>query len=505
MINSNDTDQHFNQPTATLASKMRAVLFTSQQRINCLSLFLIGIMSIACSTSTTAQENAKKPPHVLILHTDQWRAQALGYAGDPNVKTPNIDRLAGESANLFNAVSGMPVCTPHRASLMTGQRPLTHGLFMNDVQLDTNAITLAEVFVGAGYQTGYIGKWHLDGRGRSSFIPPGGRRQGFQYWKALECTHDYNHSAYYAGNSPEKKFWDGYDAIAQAQDAQQYIREHAKDEEPFLLFLSWGTPHAPYQTAPQKYQDMYDPDALQLRPNVPPDMKAKVRKDLAGYYAHCSALDDMVGEILRTLDDAGIRDNTLLLFTSDHGDLLGSHRAYKKQRPYEESIRIPMLINHPTIKAGEYKALINSYDIMPTLLGLCDVKVPSTVEGNDYSSYLLGQKPLQDTTTMITCVQPFGQWNRFDHGGKEYRGLVTLRFTYVRDLEGPWLLFDNQEDPYQMNNLLNHPQYADLQARLDNLLLEKLQNNGDAFRPGMEYVRQWGYQVDEKQTVHYTW
>jgi arylsulfatase A-like enzyme len=110
-----------------------------------------------------------EPPNVLILHTDQWRAQAFGYAGDPNVKTPNIDRLSSESANISLAVAGMPVCTPHRASLMTGQFPLTHGLFMNDVQLDTNATTLAKVFADAGYATGYIGKWHLDGRGRSNF------------------------------------------------------------------------------------------------------------------------------------------------------------------------------------------------------------------------------------------------------------------------------------------------------------------------------------------------
>jgi len=427
----------------------------------------------------------------------------MGYQGDPNVKTPNIDKFARESANIVNAVSGMPVCTPHRASLLTGQRPLTHGLFMNDVQLDTAAVTIAEVLANEGYQTGYIGKWHLDGSGRSAFTPPGPRRQGFQYWKALECSHDYNNSAYYSGDSPEKKFWDGYDALAQAKDAQDYLKAHAKDEKPFFLFLSWATPHAPYQTAPKEYKDMYNPEDIMLRPNVPVEMQVKAKKSLAGYYAHCTALDNMLADVLKTLDETGIRENTVVMFTSDHGDLLGSHNAFKKQQPYEESIRIPMLIDHPGIKSGEYKALINSYDIMPTLLGLTGIDIPKSVEGYDFSKYLMSQSPLPDTVTMISCVQPFGQWNRLQHSGKEYRGLVSLRYTYTRDLNGPWQLFDNENDPYQMNNLVGNPSFSGLQNDIDALLTQKLKETGDEFLPGMEYVRQWGYPVDKRETVPY--
>ena len=121
-------------------------------------------------------------PNVLILLTDQWRAQATGYAGDPNISTPYLDSLAAKSVNFKNAVSGMPVCSPFRASLLTGQRPLTHGVFMNDVQLDTNAVTIAKVMAKKGYDTGYIGKWHLDGHGRLQNVSPGKRRQGFEFW-----------------------------------------------------------------------------------------------------------------------------------------------------------------------------------------------------------------------------------------------------------------------------------------------------------------------------------
>ncbi len=131
-----------------------------------------------------------KQPNIVFVFGDQWRAQATGYAGDPNVETPNLDALTGESVNFVNALAGCPVCSPYRASLLTGQFPLTHGVFVNDVCLSEESVSLADVYSAAGYDTAYIGKWHIDGHGRSSYIPPE-RRQGFDYWKVLECTHNY--------------------------------------------------------------------------------------------------------------------------------------------------------------------------------------------------------------------------------------------------------------------------------------------------------------------------
>ena len=271
-------------------------------------------------------------PNILLVIADQWRAQAFGFAGDPNVRTPHLDGLARESIRFVNAVAGVPVCCPTRASILTGQRPLTTGVFLNDVPLASDAITVAKVLRNIGYDTGYIGKWHLNGDGRSSFIPRE-RRQGFDYWKALECTHDYNHSYYYA-DGPEKLQWKGYDAIAQTQDAQQYLRDHAKSDKPFFLVLAWGPPHDPYDTAPDKYRAMYSPAKLALAPNVPEPTDETVRKRMAGYYAHCSALDDCLGELRATLKENGLEENTLLVFTADHGDLLGSHGGSHKQQPY---------------------------------------------------------------------------------------------------------------------------------------------------------------------------
>lgn len=128
----------------------------------------------------------EKKPDVVFVFGDQWRAQTFGYTGNTVVKTPHIDRLAEQSLNFTHAVSGCPVCSPARASLLTGQNPLTHGVFVNDVQLSNQAISIAEAFEQGGYDTAYIGKWHIDGRGRRNHIPPE-RRQGFDYWKVLEC------------------------------------------------------------------------------------------------------------------------------------------------------------------------------------------------------------------------------------------------------------------------------------------------------------------------------
>jgi arylsulfatase A-like enzyme len=436
-------------------------------------------------------------PNVVFVFGDQWRAQATGYSGNKEVRTPNLDKLASQSVNFTNAVSGCPVCSPYRASLMTGQYWLTHGIFYNDRPLDPNATTMGKVYRRAGYKTAYIGKWHIDGHGRLSFIPEE-RRQGFEFWRVCECTHNYNHSLYY-GDTPQKHYWAGYDAIAQTGVARTYIRQQAQSKTPFVLFLSWGPPHAPYQTAPKKYRQLYpDPSAIPLRPNVPDSMRQRAHRDIAGYYAHIAALDDCIGELTQTLKDCGIEENTIFVFTSDHGDMLYSQGMTKKQKPWEESARIPFLIRYPAVlgKAGRTIDMpINTPDIMPTLLGLSGLAVPETVEGQDFSGVIRGTQPPDNDAALIMCPVPFHQWN-YKHGGREYRGVRTRRYTYVRDLKGPWLLYDNQTDPYQLTNLCDNPQYAQVQQKLEAMLSEKLKKTNDKFLPGPAYMAKWHYHWD---------
>ena len=443
-----------------------------------------------------------KRPNVVLVFGDQWRAQATGYAGDPNVKTPRLDRLAEESVNFTHAVSGCPVCSPARASLLTGQLPLTHRVIVNDVCLKDESESLADAFKGAGYAAGYIGKWHVDGHGRSNYIPSE-RRQGFDYWKVLECTHDYNNSPYYDGDSEEKLHWEGYDAIAQTRDAQQYIRDRDGDK-PFLLVLSWGPPHAPYHTAPEKYREMYRPEEIELADNVP-ETHAEIARDV-GVFHDVHLGDDCVGDLLDTLEEEEIADDTIFLFFSDHGDMIGAHGMDKKQKPWEESIRIPFLLRYPALlgKDGkEVDALIDLPDVMPTLLSLCDIAISDSVEGLDYSAYLRGGEDPSDGSALLTCPHPFGQWWP-GLGGRAYRGLRTRRYTYVRVLEGPWLLYDNREDPYQQVNLIGRKEHRDLLYELDAWLQRRLDDTGDEFLPSVDYIRRWGYKVDERGTVPYT-
>lgn len=460
--------------------------------------------SLSISRYSFGESIKMKRPNVVFVFGDQWRLQATGYAGDPDVKTPNLDKLSSEGINFTHAVAGCPVCSPYRASLLTGRYAHNHGVFVNDVYLQPDPNSMGNAYKSAGYDTAYIGKWHVDGHGRSNYIPPD-RRQGFEYWKVLECTHDYNHSPYYAGDSDEKLFWDGYDAIAQTRDAQNYINGHDQ-ENPFLLVLSWGPPHNPYETAPDEFKAMYDPEKIHLRPNVPEEKAQQARKDLAGYYAHCSALDFCVGELLKTIREKGIEENTLFIFTSDHGDMLGSQGQQRKQRPWEESIRVPFLMKYPAMFSNpkQFDAPTDAQDILPTLLGLCQLPIPDSMEGLDFSGYIQGDKNPSDGAAIISCIHPFGEYTRSTHGGREYRGIRTKQFTYVRTLDGPWLLYDNDTDPYQMNNLINKPEYAKLQQDLNEWLNKKLKDSNDEFLPGMEYIRRWNYTVSANGTVPYT-
>ena len=424
--------------------------------------------------------------NVVVVVADEWRAQSTGYGGDRNVRTPVLDRLAAESVSFETAVSGCPVCCPYRASLMTGQYPLTNGVFINDVELKPNGPTLGETFRSAGYATGFIGKWHLygspDGKygRRLAYIPPE-KRFGFDYWKACECTHEYNHSLYYDGNDPAPKYWPGYDALAQTDDACAFIENH---KDPFFLMLSLGPPHFPYATAPERYQAMYRDKAIGLRPNVPPDKKQQATEILRGYYAHMAAVDVCLDRILHTLERTGKAEDTVVVFTSDHGDMMYSQGLTTKLYPWDESIRVPLLIRYPRKfgrKARRERTPINSPDLMPTLLALAGLAIPDSVEGTDFFR-------APTASAFINLPVPITEARRY--GFAEYRGLRTERYTYVRSIKGPWLLYDNQRDPFQMRNLCG--KNPELRSQLDRALDAVLRKRKDEFLPAAEYVKRAG-------------
>jgi arylsulfatase A-like enzyme len=409
-----------------------------------------------------------------------------------------LDRLATQGLNFCNAVSVCPVCTPYRAALMTGRFPTSTGMFLNDARLPTAELCMGEILKGAGYATAFIGKWHLDGGPRTWYIPPE-RRQGWDYWKACECTHDYTHSVYYGGTDSLEQSWPGYDAFAQTQDAQNYLTARASDGQPFALMVSFGPPHFPSGTAPTNYQALYPPGQLVLAPNVPAQLQAAVRADLQGYYGHCTALDDCVSNLLATLDATGLSSNTIVVFTADHGETMGSHgnNPEQKQVPWDESARVPFLLRLPTGEGTQgvtVKTPLTTPDILPTLLGLVEVPIPDRIEGSNLSGIVRNPTSAVDRAALYVGIAPFAiLTGEAAANNREYRAIRTSRYTYVRDRNGPWLMYDDGVDPYQTNNLVNQPASMGVQARLDTELQAELTKRGDEFLDGQSYVRLWGF------------
>ena len=462
-------------------------------KIGTLSALAVMGISAAWGAPKAQKQGKGGKPNVLFIFGDQWRAQATGYNGDPNARTPNLDAFAREGINFTNAVSCQPLSSPYRASLLTGQFPTTHGMAQNDEDLRPNAPTIGELFKGNGYWTGYVGKWHLFGYGRQSFIPQN-KRFGFDHWRVLNCTHDYNKSSYW-GEDSVKKQWKGYDAFAQAQQVMDYMDEATKSGEPFCIFLSWGPPHAPYNTAPAEFQAMYsDPSKLILRPNVPLDKADKYRKSLAGYYAHIAALDKSFGDLIAKLRSLGILDNTLVVFTADHGDMLGSHDFTAKSRPYDESIRVPLLMRYPPLGKGKViDEPLTTPDILPTLMGICDIAVPSKIEGRSFYPLLTGKEKSLGDCALV-------QWplKRASYNLSEYRCVRTKQYTYVETRKGAWLLFDDIADPYQMNNLADKPQYAAVQKELSAKMHAEMERVGDKFLSDAYYRERFNITVEKK-------
>lgn len=454
-------------------------------------------MALGIIMLSGCQKAKKEPkPNIVYILTDQWRGSALGYAGDPNVQTPNLDAFSKEAVNFTNAVSVTPVCTPHRAALLTGRYPTTTGMFLNDVYMPSEELCMAEMLKAEGYNTGYLGKWHLDGHGRLNNVIPE-RRQGFDYWKALECSHDYNHMPYYENDDLEIKYWEEYSPYAIAKDANTYISNRAKDENPFLLFISIATPHFPHWSAPEELKALYPKEELKLPPNIPEEMKERVLKELQGYYAHCTATDKAIGSVLEQLKALQLMENTIVVFSSDHGEMMGGHgvKPLVKQMAWDESIRVPFLISYPSIGANKgavVNAPINTPDILPSLLGLANVKIPETVEGEDLSELIKNPDPTADRAALVMNVCPFTG----NYDDPEFRAIRTSQYTYGRILSGASMLYDNLSDPYQMNNLVNKPEFAGLQEDLDKQLVNELNKIGDDFQPRDYYLKKWGYVLD---------
>jgi arylsulfatase A-like enzyme len=306
-------------------------------------------------------------PNVLLLVADQWRGQALPSAGDRDLIAPNLARLARDGVDFRRAYTSYPVCCPSRAAMLTGRYPHEVGVTRNHTQLPLSAPTMSETLKRAGYRTGYIGKWHLDGNENPGFVPPE-RRRGFDYWAAYNVQHRQYGSVYFR-DTPEPIPIKGFEPDHLTDLALQFIGQ--QNEQPFFLYLSWVAPHPPF-TPPARHA-AYDPARLDIRANVSMASEMEARTNMAGYYGLCSAVDEDIGRLLAELHQRSLADDTIVMFTSDHGYTLGSHGLDAIDSPYEESVRIPLIVRYPRRLRPrvEEDRLMSNVDYAPMLLSMC--------------------------------------------------------------------------------------------------------------------------------------
>ncbi len=223
---------------------------------------------------------------------------------------------------------------------------------------------------------------------------------------------------------------------------------------------------------------------------MPAESADTARRELAGYRAHITALDELLGRLLDRLDELGLAGDTLVVFTSDHGDMLHSQGRTRKQQPWEESISVPLVFRGPGVPRGRVAdGLIGVVDLLPTVLGLGGLAIPDSVQGRDLSGLVRGQGPGRDAVVIMDiCTGDEG----FRQGVREWRGLRTARHTYARNIDRPWVLYDNEADPFQLRNLAADPAHAELREELDRRLAAELAGTGDAFRPWPELLRSLG-------------
>jgi arylsulfatase A-like enzyme len=488
-------------------------------------LAMIGL-AFGCSVTSQA-ENRKtnvQKPNIVFVFADQLRYQSLGYAGDLKARTPNIDRLSKQGVNFTNMVSCSPVCAAFRASLLTGKYPGSTGMAVNELRINPNQKSIAHVLTENGYETGYIGKWHLWGnesnhnKMENSYIPPDKReyRLGFDgYWAAYNFNHQFYNGYYYENDTVKHKV-KGFEPDVQTDMAIDYIKKVSTKDKPFCLFLSIGTPHDPWSknNVPEEYYNQFReedfplpqswndiPDKYMDR-NAEPDKwlsywKINLPEMQRVYYAMTANLDDNMGRIMAALDQMGLSDNTIFVFTSDHGEMFGAHGRVFKLTFYDEASRIPMLIRWPKKIPARLKsdACFNTPDIMPTLLGLMDLPIPAEVEGMNLSNLALGKKGTEPDAAFLQGLGHTYLWL----DGFEWRALRDKRYTYAKyRVDGKELLFDNLKDPMQMNNLILNPEYQRISEKLRNLMVKKMKGLDDNFESCTWYRDHW---TDGKRNI----
>ena len=417
--------------------------------------------------------------NLLFIFTDQQNRYALSCMDNPNVETPHLDRLAGQGVLFRRCYSNDPVCGPFRGSLLTGQYTSRCGVKGNGMPLPTNTTTFADAFGAAGYQTSWVGKWHLGGNGNGPI--PQELRGGFQRFKGYQCYNGfYKDVCFYDEDDVEHRY-DYHRTEVTTDIAISELEAMTADDsqKPFMLMMSYQAPHYPEQPAPD-YAAMYEGREIIRRPNCQdidpftptfsprsprpvendPDFHRygnNLDKYIRLYNAMCTQIDANAGRLMATLERLGVADNTMIVFTSDHGDMQGSHGLKNKCLPHEESAGIPLIMHVPGQPGGRVcDGLVSGIDMMPTCLELAGIAPVAGVDGRSIAPFLRG-------ATDATCDAIFserGDWCMMVADGWK------LAAERQDDGLAPTLMTHLDEDPYELNNRAEDPAVADLRSTM---------------------------------------
>ena len=468
-------------------------------------------------------------PNILLIYADQMRYDAMGCAGNPVVRTPNIDRLAGEGVQFTEAYTSYPICCPFRASVMTGKYAQGHGMVQNHFPLRGGQVFLGDLMGKAGYRTGYVGKWHLEGGPKPGFVPPG-RRFGWEHFVGFNRGHEYMSSIYY-DNEGQAYHSRRYEPDYQTDQIIDFIasasRAGAGDGKPWIGYVSYGPPHFPMDM-PDDVRGLYDPGDVPLPPGVPdmdlqrrfqkrrneawcrgepdaghqshargdtipigePETEADIRRFIAEYYGMVHNIDWNLGRILDELDRQGAADNTMVMFFSDHGDMFGQHGYYCgiKSTAYRASMHVPLVVRHPD-RFGPRKtaAMVDvGPDMMPTLLEACGAGIPEGIDGESYLSVLDGRaEEARDAIWYQNFAQTGGNPREFSPYAE--RGIRTKDWLYMRHRDERIMLHDEREDYHEQNNLVGNPAHSALMDEFDARIDAHMKATGDDWEMAADF------------------
>lgn len=457
-----------------------------------------------------AHEKEHVRPNLLVVMADQFRGDAFGFRGREQVKTPAFDAFARQAVVLTQAVSGYPVSSPARGMFFSGAYPHRNGVLTNcqshsavqDVELREELKCWSDVLKAEGYQTGYIGKWHLDkpveplidcanNRGDmawNEWCPPH-RRHGFDYWVSYGTYDNHLRPMYWNTDGGRQDYYyvDQWGPEYEADLAVGFIDSVAHKGKPFALMVSMNPPHTGYELVPEKYKRYKNLNVDSVVASMPQlrDADSKFvnyfKRSLPDYYACITGVDEQFQRIISSLSNHDLLENTIVVFVSDHGDCMGMHEHIGKNVFYEEAMRIPFLISwkghlEPRM---DYDLLISLEDFCPTILSLMGLKdkIPATVQTRDLSEQIRGSRK------NMPREQQYMLYSRVNKTGKHLttgaRGLRDARYTYAVEFKDGKIisqyLYDRKNDPGQMNNLApkERRRVNKMHRRLKHLLTEQ--------------------------------